>query len=1122
MLRLIRKSLTYHARMNVALALGVAAATAVITGALVVGDSMRGSLRDLMLDRLGQIDEAVVSENFFRANLANLSRDRSTGIHAAPLIFVPGSLTNTDSSTRRHAAGVNVLGCNARFWALGSARLPRLLGQSEIVLNEPLADALSVKAGDEVLLRVGHMGQIPADSPLGRKTDTVRTRRFSVASIIPAKGLGRFALRPNQQSPHNAYVELEQLQALLEQPGRANILVAGLHGPAGSSASTLRRALQPELTDLGLELKDTRLGYFNLTSTRMLLEPSVEKQVRRQLEHVRIQPALTYLANTIAARGHEIPYSTITAIDFAETAPLGPLRDFSGKPVGKLADDEIVLNPWAAEDLDARVGDHVRITYFEPESTHGQVRERTAQFRLKAVVPLNGIAADRNFTPELKGITDQLSIGDWDPPFPFEAARVRKKDEEYWDKYRATPKAFVSLTAGRKLWASRFGQTTSLRISAPGQSVGTLAKQIHIPLDKSGLQFLPLREMGLMAAEGTTSFSALFLGFSFFIVAAALMLITLLVRLAVQQRSSEIGILSAAGWRVRKIALLLTGEGFVVATLGASLGVGAGVGYAWLMLAGLRTWWLSAISTPFLTLHVSPRSLAVGLSVGMLLSLVVILWSIRRIAKMPVTRMLVGRADELGAVRRPAHWAPWLALALIVAAAGIGIVAMQIGGEAQAGAFFASGALVLTASLLWLRARLRSAQTGASIGKPRFALVRLAVRNGARNPGRSTLTVGLLGSATFLIVAMSAFRLNPEEVARGRNGGSGGFALVAQSDQPIFHSLGTQAGREELGADEKTSKLLASAAFFALRVKPGDDASCLNLYQAAQPRVLGVPHELVARGGFNWATAADGDAETRSNPWRLLERELPRVDGREVIPVVLDMNTAMYSLHLWKGVGEQYDIPDGRGGTLRLQVVGLLRNSILQGDLLMSERNLLRHFPELSGYRFFLIDVPSGQINAVRAAVEDLLADYGFDAQKSVERLADFFAVQNTYLSTFQTLGGLGLLLGTFGLATVQLRSVLERRGELALMRAAGFRKRRLAAMVLLENAFLLLGGLSVGLLAALVAVLPHSLTSAASLPWLSLALTFAAIVAIGLAVGLISVRAVMRAPLLPALRAET
>ena len=206
----------------------------------------------------------------------------------------------------------------------------------------------------------------------------------------------------------------------------------------------------------------------------------------------------------------------------------------------------------------------------------------------------------------------------------------------------------------------------------------------------------------------------------------------------------------------------------------------------------------------------------------------------------------------------------------------------------------------------------------------------------------------------------------------------------------------------------------------------------------------------------------------------MLTRPLPKTDdGREVVPVILDMATAMYSLHL-SGVGSRYSIADGRGGKLEMQVVGLLSNSILQGTLVIDEQNFLQHFPDVSGYRFFLVDVAPDDMTATETLLENTLSDFGFDAQRTDVRLAGFLAVQNTYLSTFQSLGALGLLLGTFGLAAVQLRNVLERRGELALMRAAGFRQTLLARMVMWENSALLVGGLFVGCLAALVAILPH------------------------------------------------
>jgi putative ABC transport system permease protein len=368
-----------------------------------------------------------------------------------------------------------------------------------------------------------------------------------------------------------------------------------------------------------------------------------------------------------------------------------------------------------------------------------------------------------------------------------------------------------------------------------------------------------------------------------------------------------------------------------------------------------------------------------------------------------------------------------------------------------------------------------------------------------------------------LIVAISAFRLDTGDE------GTGGFTFVATSDQPIHFDINTPAGRQELGFSDADENLLANWPSIGLRVAAGEDASCLNLYRPTQPRVLGLPQEFVDRGGFGWAKSASSD----ENPWTLLSKELGNdAAGRPIVPVVLDMSTAIYSLHL-SGVGARFEIRDAADRPVTLEVVGLLKNSVLQGNLLTSEANFLRMFPDVGGYRYFLIE-PKGDsapgeavMAAVSRALESTLSADGFDVDSARDQLAGFLAVQNTYLSTFQSLGALGLLLGTVGLAIVQLRSVLERRGELALMRAGGFAPRRLVEMVLFENGVLLVGGLLVGLVAAAVAMLPQWAPEGASVPWIALVALLGTISVVGLLAGWLATRSAVRAPIVAALRGD-
>jgi hypothetical protein len=231
----------------------------------------------------------------------------------------------------------------------------------------------------------------------------------------------------------------------------------------------------------------------------------------------------------------------------------------------------------------------------------------------------------------------------------------------------------------------------------------------------------------------------------------------------------------------------------------------------------------------------------------------------------------------------------------------------------------------------------------------------------------------------------------------------------------------------------------------------------------------------------------------------------PLQDG--AIPAVADANSITYVLH--KKVGGIFEIAPG----VRVQLVGALKDSLFQSEILISEENFKRAFPEHEGYRFFLL-------RAAPAGLEEQLADYGFDVTPSSERLAAFHRVENTYLSTFQSLGALGLLLGTAGLGVVLLRNVLERRRELALLRATGYRSRDLATLVFAENGLLLAAGLATGAACALVAIAPAFLARGGRLPW-SLPLLLGAVLAAGLIASYLAARASVRMPLLEALRAE-
>ena len=1110
--RLLRRSLIYHRGIHAAVALGVAVGTAVFAGALLVGDSVRGSLRDLTLDRLAGIDHAIVADRYFREQLADdlaaSGRFADSFDQAAPAILIRGSVEAATTSSR--ASRVNIHGVDERFWSFFAPPEP-LPGPREVLINETLADEINTQVGDALIVRFQTDTLIPSESVMGRKSENVRVMRLKVADILPSSGLGRFGLSPSQQLPFNIFLPLETLQTALEQSGRANALfVSGSSSEEGSR--NLDGALKEtiELADLHLTTRALpRQGTVALETGRIVLDISTAEAAADAAQGAGLGylPVLTYLANEIRFGDRSIPYSTVTALDTGSEALFDSLLLSAGEPAPKLEKDEILLNEWAAGDLRVSVGDEVELAYYVV-GPQGSLETARRTFSVQGVVKMTGLALDRDLAPTYQGMSDAARIGDWDPPFPVDLSKIRPIDEDYWNRYRTAPKAFVALETAKKLWTSRFGQLTSVRIAAAEgqtfeQAAAAFEKGFRARLNPAayGLVFQPVKARGLAASAGATDFSEYFFYFSFFLIVSATMLVVLLFRLGVERRSKEVGLLLATGQPIGHVRRLLLKESAAVAVIGCLIGLPGAVGYAALMVYGLTTWWSAAVGAPFLELHVTALSLTVG-AVGALLMMVGSIWfAIRKLEQVSLRSLLAGEiepAASFGATAKSARRSGLVGGASAAVALLLVVLSVLTDVIPKDPAFFGVGALLLVAALAFFRSSLAT-PAGASLAGA-SPLSRLGVRNGARRPTRSLLTVALVASSTFIILSVESFRHNPTHGEPSFHSGDGGFRWMGESDVPTYHlSFGGEKGLPEISV-------------FSLRVRPGEDASCLNLYRPSRPTLLGATAELIERGGFAFQDTLAESAEEVEHPWRLLDKE--REDG--AIPVFGDANSVNYILHL--GLGEHLEVTDERGENRRLVIAGLLSRSVFQSQLIMSERNFLDLFPSHSGFNFFMIETDS---DAAGQALEERFADQGFDATRTADRLAGYLVVENTYLSTFQALGGLGLLLGTLGLAVVMVRNVLERRAELALLQAVGFPARSISWLVLAENLFLLVIGVLIGVLTASLAVLPHFLSGLAEPPWLSVSVTLVSIVLVGLIAGALSITVTLHAPLGPALRRE-
>jgi putative ABC transport system permease protein len=1082
------RSLRHYWRTQVSVVVGIAVGAGVLIGALVVGDSVAYSLRRIALARVGQAQAAWVGEDrFFREEVA--------ADLGAPVLMLDGSVALPDGTRRANA--VQLLGVDTRFFALAPSGEgpPGWDGGDGVWLNRTLVRRLGVALGDAVVVRMAKPSALPTDAPLSSDEDQLVALRLPVAGVVEDEQYGRFSLRANQAPAPAAFMALPRLQQAVNLAGRANLMLF-----ADAAAIYPRVRARWALADSELRLAPVPgQELVELRTDRVFLEPAAADAALAAVDPA--YPVLSYFVNELSADGRFTPYSTVAAVSFETGSPWAGLVD------GPPAADAIVLNEWVAEDLGAGPGDAVALRYYVMGPLRTLV-ETSATFRVHAVVPMQGVAADPSLMPDYPGFADADDCRDWEPGFAVDLDRIRDRDEAYWDAYRGTPKAFIPLATGRHLWQNRFGDLTAIRFPPrPG-----LEEDLNRAIEPAALghAVVPLRDQALQASSEAMSFSGLFVGFSMFLIAAALLLTGMLFVFGIEQRVREIGTLRAVGYTRRQVHGLLWREGSLLAVVGSLAGIGLGIGYTRLMLHGLGGVWQSAIGETTLWFHARPGSLATGFLVSVGLGLGVMAWTVRRLVRRPPTELLKGelRPDGVG-VRGQARVARWVAGIGGAAAGWVVVQTVAADGGNPAEGFFSAGMLILVAVLagcrMWLVSLSRRPTPGAA-----FSAAHWTGRNLTRRPGRSLATVALLACGTFMVAAAGVHRQSAARDADRSASGTGGFVFVGEATQPITRDLNLASAQAFFGLEPG---VMDAVRILPIRVRQGDDASCLNLNRAQQPTLAGVPAEALS-GRFTAAAVAK-EFQGEDDPWALLKQR-PE-DG--AIPAIADLNSILWAMG--KQVGDTLAYTDEQGNPLTIRLVAGLANSMVQGMVLIDADRFVEAFPSTSGFQRMWIEAPADTAETVADELSFALQDYGLDLERAVDRLDAFNAVQNTYLSIFQVLGGMGLLLGSVGLGIVVLRNILERRAELALLRGLGFTRAGLQRLLISEHNRLLAAGLGAGILSAAVAVVPTLLSPGSSFPFQYVGLLITAVAVYGYLCVAAAATIALRGDLLPALREE-
>ncbi|HBL77582.1 MAG: hypothetical protein A2W90_03285 [Bacteroidetes bacterium GWF2_42_66] len=1002
-------------------------------GALIIGDSVKYSLQQITIERLGNTDAVITAgERLFTCQLAeNISKNSnmktSAVLRANGIAIVDGGQIRVNQ--------LQVWGIDSLFASFSNVSGQFNLSGNEVLINENLAFIMQIKAGDEFLLRVNKLSTFPANTPFVAAEETSISFRVKIKGIVGAKETGNFNLQNIQSAPRNVFINAEWLNSQLGLKDKANaILLAG-----DAENSNINSLLKSSWTtdDLNLKIRENKeLGYSEIISERVFISQETENACLQNIPGA--SSVFSYFVNQFQLHGKETPYSFISTLTEG------------------VSENEIIINEWLASDLNAKKGDTILVQYFEVGPLRRLI-ERDTMFVVTQIVPMKGAWADVNRMPEIPGLSDAGHCRDWEAGVPVDLNKVRETDEEYWNLYKGTPKAFVSLETAQKLWGNRFGKTTAIRF--PLQDKDKLAQQVASVLqpEEMGFQFQQVKAEGLVAASNGVDFGGLFIGLSFFVLAAAILLSILMFKLFLGFRREEIGTLTVLGFSIRQVQKIFIAEASVLVFAGIIIGIPFSIAYNKLILQAVNSIWVDIVRTSIVYIHIRIGSVILGTSAIFVLSLLLIFFITKSFLKQEV----VSLQKQVQKIQKaPRRAGKWLGIVLVVASVFMVFGAGLSKGEINPELFFISGfgllpGLILVFNYLFFRIGQPSATSG-------FSLKSFLLKRVAANRRQNTMIVSFLSIGIFLVVSTGVNRKNLTKDADRNFSGTGGYSLFAETTIPVPEDLNDAKVAENFGFDANTQ-------FVQFRVKPGDDASCLNLNRIARPRIIGFDPEVFdQRKSFTFLVKSD-DLNVE-NPWNSLNK--PTAQG--YIPAIADQTVIVWGLG--KNVGDTLVYISENGEKLKLQLIGGLANSVFQGNVLIAEKYFNENYPSVSGSNLFLIDSKS-ETGELETTIKNNLRNYGVDVVPAAQRLLEFYKIENTYLNIFLMLGALGLLIGTIGLGIIIFRMVSERSNEYAVLLALGFQKRTIYRLVFTENLLIILVALFAGLIPSVVSAIPSATT---------------------------------------------
>jgi putative ABC transport system permease protein len=1057
---------------------------AVITGSLLTGKSVKESLKKSASDHLGNTDILISSGiRYFDPELVKRLKD-STDLKCTGVLEINGFSQSMNS--QKKAFNTHIFGVSSDFFAFQGFDTFSVK-PGEVAINKKLADYLGIKPGEDLIIRFPRISAIPADAPFAPTIDGGNSIVLKVGIILEPSHIGNFSLSISQITPMNIFMNLSDIDDSHGGSNKINrLLINNKNANSLKSASeSLKHYL--EISDIGLKLRNIeKTGEIELTSDRIFIDGSILKEITSLIPES--APVLTYLGNRFVDGRKYNPYSFVSAL---------PSSLYPGICTG----NGMIINSWMANDLSAKVGDTIKMFWYSPDSLNKLI-EKNSPFIIRSIVEMKGIWSDSLLMPDFPGISGKESCSDWDAGVPIKMSEIRAKDEDYWNRYRGTPKAFISYEKGNELLGNNFGPATSLRYPA-GLSRTEIENRLNGSLnpEKMGFIMSDLSDESIKAANESVDFGSLFLSLGFFLILASFVLLSFATSSYFDLKRKSVKTLFSLGFKNSRIAKLLLLEAGVISLVGCSIGAFSGYLADILITRALNTVWTGAVQTNTLYSYFDLKSIIFGFVLTFLTILVFMFLKVRIYLKE------LNPKKKKGYVSHSTRLNLFLLITSAVVTISLFVLSMVFSDQQILFSFSSGTLLLLTLVLLWRQYFIRRITRGSDRMHNRNELSRLYY---SFNPSNAVTPILFIAAGIFTVVITGANRMNNNDKQLRRSGGTGGYLLWCENTIPVKQDLNTESGRKTMGLDDNQ---LSELHFVQIKKTSGNDASCLNLNHITAPPLLGIdPEDFIAKKSFSFSKMLS--SKEIKNPWQYLNLE----PQNNIIYGIADQTVLEWGLKL--KTGDTLVLKAENGRPLHIIIAGGLQTSVFQGNVLIGKENFTKYYPSVSGSQVLLVDGNRALIDLYQNVLNDRLENYSVNIEKTADRLASFHEVTNTYLSVFGVFGALGMIIGVAGLGFVLLRNYNQRKQEFAIMLAAGFRMKGIRRMILSEQVLILIAGVTSGLVSALLAT-SSSIKNSPDIPWFVIGLMVAAILITGLIALSLSVRSITKNSLITILKTE-